>query len=136
LALAICNGLRPEFGEGTPEVYKKLAYRCMNANSSKRPIVKELNGIFRFWHGSICSRQYEEKELFGYKGKQIKAVFEKADNEIPKIAKSYEKDPDAIYISRAFTFNNLSKPVNTSFIKAYLEEDEDNNGTIHFCTDD
>ena len=26
LALAICNGLRPEFGEGTPEIYKKLAY--------------------------------------------------------------------------------------------------------------
>ncbi|RGB28781.1 hypothetical protein C1646_715227, partial [Rhizophagus diaphanus] len=31
LALEICNGLRPEFGKGTPEIYKKLAYRCMNA---------------------------------------------------------------------------------------------------------
>ncbi|CAI2187821.1 9910_t:CDS:2, partial [Funneliformis geosporum] len=27
LALDICNGLRPEFGKGTPEFYKKLAYR-------------------------------------------------------------------------------------------------------------
>src|SRR6185369_4622119 len=32
LALEICNGLRPEFGKGTPEIYKKLAHRCMNAN--------------------------------------------------------------------------------------------------------
>src|SRR4051812_1696459 len=31
LALKICNGLRPEFGKGTPNIYKKLAYRCMNA---------------------------------------------------------------------------------------------------------
>ena len=36
LALAICDGLRPEFGKGTPEVYKKLAYKCMNANSNQR----------------------------------------------------------------------------------------------------
>ncbi len=26
LALAICDGLRPEFGKGAPEIYKKLAY--------------------------------------------------------------------------------------------------------------
>ncbi|GBC48554.2 kinase-like domain-containing protein [Rhizophagus irregularis DAOM 181602=DAOM 197198] len=30
LALVICNGLRPEFGKGTPEIYKKLAYKCTN----------------------------------------------------------------------------------------------------------
>src|SRR5947207_6021203 len=30
LALKICNGLRPEFGKGTPEIYKKLAHRWMN----------------------------------------------------------------------------------------------------------
>ncbi|CAI2193825.1 1449_t:CDS:2, partial [Funneliformis geosporum] len=27
LALDICNGLRPDFGKGTPEFYKVLAYR-------------------------------------------------------------------------------------------------------------
>ena len=32
LSLAICEELRPEFGKGTPEFYKKLAYRCMNAD--------------------------------------------------------------------------------------------------------
>ncbi|POG79175.1 kinase-like domain-containing protein, partial [Rhizophagus irregularis DAOM 181602=DAOM 197198] len=42
LSLAICNGLRPEFGKGTPEIYKKLAYRCMNAIFNQRPTAEEL----------------------------------------------------------------------------------------------
>ncbi|RGB38875.1 kinase-like domain-containing protein, partial [Rhizophagus diaphanus] len=42
LALEICNGLRPKFGKGTPEIYKKLAYKCMNANSNQRPTASEL----------------------------------------------------------------------------------------------
>ena len=37
LALAICNGLRTVFGKGTPEFYKKLAYKCIN----KRPTAEE-----------------------------------------------------------------------------------------------
>ncbi|RGB37020.1 kinase-like domain-containing protein, partial [Rhizophagus diaphanus] len=43
LALEICNGLRPNFGKGTPEIYKKLAYKCMNANSNQRPTASELH---------------------------------------------------------------------------------------------
>ncbi|CAB4430431.1 unnamed protein product [Rhizophagus irregularis] len=76
LALEICNGLRPEFGKGTPEVYKKLAY--------------------------------------------------KSDKEIPNISTSYEKHPDAIYTSRLFTFNNLTKPINSSLITSYLDDEENN----------
>ena len=53
LALAICNGLRPEFGKGTPEIYKKLAYRCMNANPDQRPTADELYEILDFWYDSI-----------------------------------------------------------------------------------
>ncbi len=49
LSLAICNGLRPEFGKGTPEFYKKLAYKCMNANSNQRPTSDELYNILYFW---------------------------------------------------------------------------------------
>ncbi|CAI2174199.1 10763_t:CDS:2, partial [Funneliformis geosporum] len=49
LALDICNGLRPEFGKGTPEFYKKLAYSCMNANSNQRPTAEELKQILEFW---------------------------------------------------------------------------------------
>ncbi|CAB4393541.1 unnamed protein product [Rhizophagus irregularis] len=43
LVLEICNGgIRPVFGKGTPEIYKKLAYGCMSANSDQRPTASEL----------------------------------------------------------------------------------------------
>ncbi|CAB5366302.1 unnamed protein product [Rhizophagus irregularis] len=35
-------GLRPEFGKGTSECYKKLAYKRMNSNSIERPPAKGL----------------------------------------------------------------------------------------------
>ncbi len=44
---------------------------------------------------------------------------------------SYKKNPDAIYTSRAFTFNNLTKPINSSLITSYLEKDENNEGIIY-----
>src|SRR5205814_2156610 len=97
LALEICNGFRPEFGKGTPEIYKKLAYKCMNANSNQRPTANELYGILSFWTNSLVGEDYQEIENFGYKGKEIKAIFEDADKEIPNISTSYKKDPDAIY---------------------------------------
>ncbi|CAG8586532.1 21350_t:CDS:2 [Rhizophagus irregularis] len=59
LTLAICNGLRPEFGKGTPEFYKKLAYKCMDANPNERPTTKELRNIFDFWDVSIGGSSYE-----------------------------------------------------------------------------
>ncbi|PKC69163.1 hypothetical protein RhiirA1_456370 [Rhizophagus irregularis] len=115
LALGICNGLRPEFGIGTPEIYKKLVYKCVNANSNQRPTANELYNILNSWF------------LFfrGYEGKDIKTAFEEADEEIPYISTSYEKNPDAIYTSRLFTFNNLTKPVNSSIITSYLEENNE-----------
>ncbi|EXX55926.1 Cdc15p [Rhizophagus irregularis DAOM 197198w] len=126
LALAICDGLRPEFGKGTPEVYKKLAYRCTNANSIKRPTADELFDIMELWHRSIIFG-----ENFSYNGKEIKAILEEADIEIPNISTFYEKDPDAIYPSRELTFNNLSKPINSSIISSYLQEDKINEATYH-----
>src|SRR5688572_32191304 len=42
LSLAICEGLHLEFGKGIPEFYKKLAYRCMDANPNQRPMAGEL----------------------------------------------------------------------------------------------
>ena len=72
-------------------------------------------------------KSYEEKEKFGYKGKEIKAMFEEADKEIPNISTAYETNPDAVYTSRVFTFNNLSNPVNSSMITSCYLTDEDNN---------
>src|SRR5437762_9958116 len=114
LALEICNGLRPEFGKGTPNIYKKLAYRCMDANPNQRPTANEL-------YSMIYNIKYE-------------CSFEEADKEIPNISASYEKDPDAVYTSRVFTFNNLPKPVNSSIITSYFNEEENNKGTYMYNT--
>jgi hypothetical protein len=42
LALATCKGLRPEFRKRTPEIYKRLAYTCMSANSNERPTANDI----------------------------------------------------------------------------------------------
>ncbi|UZO01163.1 uncharacterized protein OCT59_012267 [Rhizophagus irregularis] len=119
LALEICNGLRPKFGKGTPEIYKKLAHRCMNADPNQRPTANELSEILCCWY------YYEDNEKYGYKVEEVKAVFGKADKEIQNISTLCEKDPDAIYTSRAFTFKNLSKPINSSFIATTYLDNKD-----------
>ncbi|CAB4435072.1 unnamed protein product [Rhizophagus irregularis] len=126
LALEICNGLRPEFGKGTPEIYKKLAYKCMNANSNQRPTASELYYIIQFWVYATYYNNRQEEENFGYKSKEIRAMFKEANKEIPNISTSYEKNPDAIYTSRLFTFSNLTKPVNSSIFTGYLNDEENN----------
>ncbi|CAB4484444.1 unnamed protein product [Rhizophagus irregularis] len=70
----------------------------MNANSNQRPTASKLRDVFYFWVESLHSGLYKEVENFGYKGKEIKAIFKEADKEIPNISSSYEKNPDAIYI--------------------------------------
>ncbi|CAB4390021.1 unnamed protein product [Rhizophagus irregularis] len=95
----------------------------MNANPNERPTAEELFDIFEFWDYSIKG-QVDEIEKFGYKGKEIKAAFEEADKEIPNISTSYEKNSDAVYTSRAFTFINLlPKPVNSSIITSYVNNE-------------
>ncbi|GBB84540.1 hypothetical protein RclHR1_01110025 [Rhizophagus clarus] len=71
LALAIYNGLRPEFGKGAPEFYKKLAYKCMSSNSIERPTTKDLLDILNLLYDSIQGSA-DNDEKFGYKGKEIK----------------------------------------------------------------
>ncbi|CAB4493981.1 unnamed protein product [Rhizophagus irregularis] len=100
----------------------------MNAIFNQRPTAEELYDILHFWwHSSdINYNEYQEKEVFGYKGKEIKVIFDEADKEIPNILISYEKNPDAIYTSRIFTFNNLPKPVNSSIITSYINDEKNN----------
>jgi serine/threonine protein kinase len=115
LTLDICNGSRPEFGAGTPEIYKKLAYRCMNAISNQRPTAIELNEILEFWSNSI------NQKIFGDNEEKIKAIFEEADKKIPDISTSYEKHPDAIYTSKRITISSdLPKPTNSLIATSYL----------------
>ncbi|GBB87618.1 hypothetical protein RclHR1_01410001 [Rhizophagus clarus] len=105
LTLAICNGLRPEFGKGTPEFYMKLACKCMNGNSDERPTAKDLVDIFKFWYSTISAIEVEK---FGYEGKEIKEAFNEADKEIPNISTSYEMNSGSVYVSRPFKSYNDS----------------------------
>jgi len=80
LVTKICSGLRLEFGKETPEIYKKLACKCMSNDPNQRPTASELCLILYFWYCSIKNNlNYYKKENFGYKGEKIKAIFEKAD---------------------------------------------------------
>ncbi|CAB4380625.1 unnamed protein product [Rhizophagus irregularis] len=95
----------------------------MNANPNERPTAKELYNIFSFWDSSIEGDK-DNKEEYGYKGNEIKAAFEEANKEIPNISTSYEKNSDAVFTSRAFTFGNLlPKPVNSSLITSYVNNE-------------
>ncbi|CAG8762070.1 8464_t:CDS:2, partial [Rhizophagus irregularis] len=40
--------LNKQKSDGTPEIYKKLAYRCMNANPDQRPTADELKNNLMF----------------------------------------------------------------------------------------
>ena len=64
-----------------------------------------------------------------YKANEVIAAFEEANKEIPNNSTSYKKNSDAIYTSRLFTFNNLTKPINSPMITSYLDE-EDNKGNL------
>jgi hypothetical protein len=104
----------------------------MNANSNERPTSRELYNIFDFWCDSIIDGR-DEEENFGYKVKEIKVAFEEADKEIPSISTSYKKNSDAVYTSRAFTFSNLlPKPVNSSIISSYVNNEESGKGIFYF----
>ncbi|CAG8523683.1 7257_t:CDS:2, partial [Funneliformis mosseae] len=69
---------------------------------------------------------YKDKKKYGYYGKEIKEAFEEADKEIPNISILRKANPDAVYTNRAFSFENLTKPINSSLIISYLEKDENN----------
>ncbi|CAB4481894.1 hypothetical protein RhiirA1_471252 [Rhizophagus irregularis] len=54
-------------------------------------------------------------------------MFEEADKEIPNISTLYEKDPDAIYTSRVFAFNDLQKLINSlmkKVLKYYCQDSQ------------
>ncbi|GBC21839.2 kinase-like domain-containing protein [Rhizophagus irregularis DAOM 181602=DAOM 197198] len=106
-------------------IYFNDTYRCMSAIPNQRPTADELYDILVIWWNA-SNGNYQNEEKFGDKVKEIKAIFDEANKEIPNISTSYEKIPDAIYTSRVFTFSNLPKPVNSSIITSYLEDEEDN----------
>ncbi|CAG8663870.1 19251_t:CDS:2, partial [Racocetra fulgida] len=53
LAISICNGLRPEIINNTPEAYSTLMKRCWHRDPNKRPKVTELSNILNRWVTAI-----------------------------------------------------------------------------------
>ena len=101
----------------------------MNVWINERPTAEELWNILKFWYYSVKdSISYQETEKFGYKEKELKLYLRKQIKRY-QISPSYEKNSDAIYTSRTFKFTNmLPKPVNSSIITSYFNNEESNKG--------
>jgi len=97
LVREICSGLRPSAVTGTPPVFSKLMFQCLNVNPSKRPTASQLNECLGNWVTTICDdpEQSELSEQFDA-AEEIKFTnFENSDSdELP----CHER---AIYSSRS-----------------------------------
>ncbi|CAG8667931.1 11399_t:CDS:10, partial [Funneliformis mosseae] len=69
------NKGRPEFGKGTPKIYKDFVNQCINANPDQRPTAKNLYKKFKVWYNCIIGLP-EYKDC----GETVKSAFSKADN--------------------------------------------------------
>ncbi|POG71567.1 kinase-like domain-containing protein [Rhizophagus irregularis DAOM 181602=DAOM 197198] len=90
LALKINKGLRPEFAEGTPECYIKLANQCMDNDSSKRPRIKRIQAILFNWRNIIQGMQGILGDSSAGEIK-IKKEFEASDKIIPIFTTTLQK---------------------------------------------
>ncbi|CAG8472592.1 4988_t:CDS:1, partial [Cetraspora pellucida] len=79
LSLKICKeDERPEFGDGTPDCYVKLAKRCMDSDPNERPTATIICSKIVHWLDEM--KQKDDNE--------IKKQFLKADKIIPKVESS------------------------------------------------
>jgi serine/threonine protein kinase len=74
--MSIGDGIRPDFGKGTPEIYKDLANKCMNDNFDERPTAGELEKIISYWINCLS------KVIGDDDAKRIKVEFDIADKVI------------------------------------------------------
>lgn len=106
LALKICEGLRPEYGEGVPECYVQVVNRCLDSNAEKRPTIDEIWNIILTWDKS-CNWKiaYLDEERL-----KIRKEFEEADKLIPKLAATAYPDshPEAVWTSCHLYFPDLA----------------------------
>ncbi|RIB17330.1 hypothetical protein C2G38_2246446 [Gigaspora rosea] len=108
LAIKICNGLRPEFAEGTPECYIQLANQCMDSNPSNRPTASYIYGELSKWY-NIVDRDFakNKNELTILKSFQAAdAIISTLPTELPICAKDK-------LTSKLLTFRGLSDPINS-----------------------
>ncbi|GBB96881.1 hypothetical protein RclHR1_02860014 [Rhizophagus clarus] len=109
LALKINKGFRPEFSEGTPECYVKLAMQCMDSDSSKRPRIKKIQAILFNWRNIIQGIQGIQGVLSAIEV-NIKKEFEISDKIIPTTTiqnHQKTKETQETYRSQRLYFPNL-----------------------------
>ncbi|CAB4489824.1 unnamed protein product [Rhizophagus irregularis] len=97
-------GERPDFGKGTPEIYRSLANKCMNANPDKRPTASELEENMLYLYNCLCGN------ISGDDAKKIKVEFDIADKEIPNVQslfKKSSKDSNLMFVSKQLGFNDI-----------------------------
>ncbi|RIB13983.1 kinase-like domain-containing protein [Gigaspora rosea] len=110
LFIRICNGLRPEFAESTPECYIKLARQCMDADPSNRPSASYIYSELSKWYKIVeCSATNDNIEL------AILKAFRLADTIIPTspIFTELQIFPKDKLTSKLLNFRNLSEPINS-----------------------
>ncbi|RIB11333.1 hypothetical protein C2G38_2042771 [Gigaspora rosea] len=80
LVIRICEGLRPEFAQGTPECYVQLANQCMDAIPSNRPTASYIyDELFR-WYKIVDGNAAKDKNEL-----TILKAFQSADAIIPTL---------------------------------------------------
>ncbi|GBC02375.1 hypothetical protein RclHR1_00460013 [Rhizophagus clarus] len=109
LAIKICEGLRPRFNIKLPKLILHLIKRCIDANPSNRPEIKEITRIFHEW--SLELKTYlksVEKKMELIKIELIEQI-EKVNNNLSPDNSSLTNKihPEAIYSSRPFNFISL-----------------------------
>ncbi|RIB25645.1 hypothetical protein C2G38_2030868 [Gigaspora rosea] len=90
LAIKICNGLRPELAEGTPECYTQLANQCMDANPSNRPSASYIYDELSRWYNIVAYSAVKDENEF-----TLLKAFQSADAIIPTLSTElpiYSKD--------------------------------------------
>ncbi|RIB17331.1 hypothetical protein C2G38_1441263 [Gigaspora rosea] len=109
LAIKICNGLRPEFAEGTPECYIQLANQCMDSNPSNRPTASYIYGELSKWYNIVVRGVAKNKHEL-----TILKSFQAADAIISTLPTKLPICTKDKLTSKLLNFRGLSEPINSS----------------------
>jgi len=113
LALEICNGLRPNISEDTPQCYADLMKSCWNPDPAQRLTASRLNDDFIRWVTDICDNPVAN---------DIKEQFSFAEEQRLRIAHPFDKQmKQTCHCQGVFT----SRPLNFPQLKSRYENVHD-----------
>ncbi|RIB12797.1 kinase-like domain-containing protein [Gigaspora rosea] len=108
----ICNGIRPEFAEGTPDCYVELAKQCMNSNPQMRPNAEYVHLKISQWKTILDAKILTDKEEL-----DIKKKFIDADNLIKKTSLMLLSSPQNKYSSKLIDVQGIIESQSHSITK-------------------